>query len=160
MKKIIGVFLFLFMALPVMANGKGFNEFGYNYKARNFVGTGASWSLSKGLPADYLGIYANDKLVMKWNAEWDRGNAEGWTDPNGYDAWLNNEWNGSVPGGSGNSEHFKVKWVGNCGADYTPLPSGGYCIWGQFEAIHDHGMVDGTHTWWAHSKPAGYGVSK
>lgn len=148
------------MAVPTFAaqpTNKGFDQYGYNNTARNFVGTGASWSLAKGLPADYLGKYANDKLVMKWNAEWDRGNAENWANTP-YNAYIDNEWNGSIPGGSGDSEHFKAKWVGSCGEDYTPLPSGGYCIWGQFEAIFDRGMVDGVQTWWAHAIPAGYGA--
>lgn len=47
----------------------------------------------------YLGPHANDRLVMKWKAEWDRGNAEGWSNPP-YDAWLNNQWKGMTPGGS------------------------------------------------------------
>lgn len=148
------------VTLPAFAaqpTGKGFDQYGYNDTARNFVGTGESWSLAKGLPADYLGIYAKDKLVMKWNAEWDRGNAESWA--NGpYDAYLDNEWNGSIPGGSGNSEHFKCKWVGP-ELENSPLwVEGGYPIWGQFEAIFDQGMVDGVQTWWAHGIPAGYGA--
>jgi hypothetical protein len=64
---------------------------GYNYKARVFVGTGEMWYMQKYSKSHddahaYLGIYAHDKLVMKWNAEWDRGNAEAWS--NGpYNAW-------------------------------------------------------------------------
>ncbi len=73
-------FLFLFAGVV----GAGFDEFGYNRTTRNFVGTGSQWCLSKFLPENCLGIYSPDKLVMKWNAEWGRGNAEGWTDPNGY----------------------------------------------------------------------------
>ena len=94
---------------------------------------------------------------MKWNAEWDRGNAEHWNSPP-YRAYLDNEWNGNVPGGSGYTEHFKVVWVGACGAEFAPLANGGYCIWGQFEAIFDRGM-DPTHSPWilAHANPAGYG---
>ena len=137
----------------------GFNEFGYNYTARIFNGTGESWSLAKGLPADYLGIYSKDQLVMKWNAEWDRGNAEGWSKPP-YAAWENNEWNGNVKGGSGAVWHYKIKWIGPCGADYTPLADGGYCIWGQFETIMDQGKdpsVGPGHIWFAHATPSGYG---
>ncbi len=137
---------------------------GYNYKARVFVGTGMQWCMAKvGNVAwceSYLGAYANDKVVMKWNAEWDRGNAEGWTDPNGYDAWENNEWNGKFPGGSGAVWHYKIKWVGPCGADYTPLPDGGYCLWGQFDVLMDQG-VDSSygpgHTWLTKAIPNGYG---
>jgi len=94
---IIALALVIAPAIPVAADG-GFDEYGYNDSARVFVGTGASWSLAKGLPADYLGTYAPDRLVMKWNAEWDRGNDEGWNDPNGYAARLDNEWNGASPG--------------------------------------------------------------
>ena len=135
----------------------GFNEFGYNYKARIFNGTGESWSLAKGLPADYLGIYAKDKLIMKWNAEWDRGNAEGWSNPP-YKAWENNEWNGMVPGGSGEVWHYKIVWVGNYGADPTLIPEGAYGIWGQFAVIMDQGTVDAEHFWYTHAIPTGYGA--
>ncbi|MCL4533707.1 MAG: hypothetical protein M1370_00905 [Bacteroidetes bacterium] len=148
-------------ATAVLAGG-GFDQYGYNNTARIFNGTGSSWSLSKGLPADYLGVYANDKLVMKWNAEWDRGNDEGWARPP-YAAWEDNEWNGKVPGGSGAVWHYKIVWVGSCGADYTPLPNGGYCIWGQFEVIMDQGVdpnVGPGHMFFAKAGPAGYGAYK
>lgn len=117
---------------PVMAAqpaGKGFDQYGYNLTARLFNGTGESWSLAKGLPADYLGIYAPDKIVMKWNAEWDRGNDEGWLYPP-YEAWENNEWNGNVEGGSGAVWHYKIVWVGNYVADPLLIPEGGYGILG------------------------------
>lgn len=122
MKKILfliavfAVFVFVNPVLAAKPADIGFNEFGYNYQARIFNGTGESWSLAKGLPADYLGIYAKDKLVMKWNAEWDRGNAENWE--NGpYAAWENNEWNGKAAGGSGDVWHYKIVWVGDYVAD-------------------------------------------
>lgn len=125
-----------------------------------FNGTGASWSLAKGLPANYLGVYANDQLVMKWNSEWERGNAEGWA--NGpYKAWTSNEWNGAFPGGSGAVWHYKIVWVGNCVADTSLVPAGGYCIWGQFATIMDHGIDPSFgpgHLFFAHAKPTGYGV--
>jgi hypothetical protein len=140
----------------------GFNQFGYNYQARLFNGTGESWSLAKGLPANYLGIYAKDKLVMKWNAEWDRGIAEKWLQPP-YQAWENNEWNGAFPGGSGAVWKYKIVWVGPCGAEGTKLPDGGYCIWGQFETIMDQGKDPSYgpgHLWFAKANPAGYGAYK
>ena len=56
-------------ALAAKPNDNGFDQFGYNNVARIFNGTGESWSLAKGFPADYLGIYAKDKLVMKWTAD-------------------------------------------------------------------------------------------
>jgi hypothetical protein len=138
----------------------GFDQWGYNRVARIFSGTGESWALEQGLPADSLGIYAPDKLVMKWNAEWDRGNAENWAKPP-YAAWENNEWNGKVPGGSGEVWHYKIVWVGYCGADYTPLDNGGYCIWGQFATIMDQGLDPNYgpgHWWFAHANPTGYGA--
>lgn len=144
----------------VEAAGTGFNQFGYNYQARVFNGTGESWSLSKGLPSDYLGVYAKDKLVMKWNAEWDRGNLEGWTDPP-YDAWENNEWNGKVTGGSGAVWHYKIVWDKGCAKNNIPSTTGSYCIWGQFATIMDQGTDPNYgpgHLWFAKAKPAGYGA--
>ena len=95
---------------------------------------------------------------MKWNAEWDRGNAEGWANPP-YAAWEDNEWNGvGVTGGSGAVWHYKIKWVGTCGADGTTLPDGGYCIWGQFEVLMDQGTdPNAGHLWYAQATPNGYG---
>jgi hypothetical protein len=142
---------------PVLA---GFDQFGYNDKARIFNGTGESWSLAKGLPADYLGIYAKDKLVMKWNAEWDRGNLEGWTDPDGYRAWTDNEWNGKREG-SGEIWHYKIAWSKTCADGLVP-DNGGYCIWGQFEVLMDQGqdpnLFDG-HQWLAKAIANGYGAN-
>jgi hypothetical protein len=140
---------------------KGFDEFGYNDKARIFNGTGASWCLSKGLASDCMGDYSPDKLVMKWNADWDRGNAEGWANPP-YDAWLDNEWNGrGVEGGSDSVWHYKIKWIGgDCGPDYTELSDGSYCIWGQFATVMDQGIESNEgphHAWFAKAKPNGYG---
>ena len=146
-----------------LANGdvvpRGFDEYGYNRCAHQFVGTGMSWCMEKigdlAWCTDYLEDYANDKLVMKWNEEWDRGNAEGWNDPNGYDAWENNEWNGLVPGGSGETEHFKTVWIG---ADAcSELTGEEYCIWGQFLVLQDFygpGQPEGL----THITPSGYGA--
>lgn len=142
------------------SDSNGFDEFGYNRTARIFNGTAWNWCMGKvGNEAwctSYLGIYAQDKLVMKWNAEWDHGNKDGWTDDH-YDAWENNQWNGKVPGGSGEVWHYKIVWVGPCGKDGTPLDNGGYCLWGQFEVLADHGTADGVHTWLTHATPNGYG---
>jgi hypothetical protein len=144
--------------------GTRFDDAGYNRTARIFNGTGWSWCMDKvGDPtwcSAYLGPYANDKLVMKWNAEWDRGNAEGWSNPP-YDAWENNQWNGRVRNGSGAVWHYKIAWVGPCGPAGTPLPDGGYCIWGQFEVLMDHGIDPSFgpgHFFFALARPAGYGA--
>jgi hypothetical protein len=161
MKKLIVLLTVLaLLATPSLAfAGGGFDQYGYNRQARIFNGTGSSWCLARGAAANCLGIYSPDKLVMKWNAEWDRGNAENWTNPP-YDAWENNEWNGNAAGGSGAVWHYKIVWVGACGADGTPLPNGGYCIWGQFEVLMDQGVdpnIGPGHIWFAHANPTGYG---
>jgi len=140
---------------------RGFDEFGYNNTARIFNGTGYGWCAGKyGWTAEqcegYLGIYAGDKIVMKWNAEWDRGNADGWKSPP-YKAWTDNEWNG-MKGGSGSVWHYKISWYGPCTEGAT-FPEGGYCIWGQFKVLMDQGTLpEGGHEWWAKSTPAGYGA--
>jgi hypothetical protein len=140
---------------------------GYNWKARVFVGTGSQWCLERNLPSNCLGIYSSDKLTMKWSQAWQmaefgpngiRGDGDElpWTS----DAWENNEWNGVFPGGSGSVWHYNIQWVGLCGADYTPLPDGGYCLWGQFEVLMDHGIdpnIGPGHIWFAHAIPTGYG---
>jgi hypothetical protein len=144
----------------LVAAAGGFDQNGYNRTARIFNGTGATWCVAKGMAADCMGIYSPDKLVMKWTADWDRGNAENWSNPPYSSAWLDNEWNGKgVAGGSGSVWHYKIKWVGACGADYTTLPDGGYCIWGQFETIMDQGVDPNAgpgHMWFAKAKPNGY----
>ncbi len=141
---------------------RGFNENGYNYCARNFVGKADG--VDKMLDGKVWGdpTFANDHLVMKWNAEWDRGIDEGWAKPP-YRAAEDNEWNGRRPDGSGYTEHFKAVWTAACfgKADGDLLPDGGYCIWGQFEALMDHGMdPNNTPYWLAKALPGGYGVAR
>jgi hypothetical protein len=145
------------LTLPsvAMASG-GFDQFGYNYQARIFQGKadGVDRSLDGTVWGDPT--YANDHLVMKWSKAWDDARFHGapWTP----DAWVTNEWNGMVPGGSGVTEHVKVVWIGgDCGVDGTPLPDGGYCIWGQFETIMDQGMGPNGHYVYAHVVPNGLG---
>ena len=170
MKKLM-IFLAVLVLLTVPSvaiaegpGGGGFDEWGYNRQARIFVGTAWNWCMGKvgneAWCAAYLGSYANDQIIMKWNAEWDRGNDEGWSNPP-YDAWENNEWNGAFPGGSGGVWHYKIVWVGDCEADPGLVPEGGYCIWGQFATIMDQGTdptSDPVHIWFAHSNPTGYGT--
>lgn len=138
-------------------NPTGFDEYGYNRCAHIFNGTGESWSLQKGLPADYLGIYAPDKLVMKWNEQWDICNFDR-SPENCAGAWEDNEWNGKQ-GGSGEVWHYKIKWSAACAAG-EPLTDGGYCIWGEYEVLMDQGQdpnVGPGHLWFAHAVPNGYG---
>lgn len=142
---------------------RGFNENGYNYCARIFSG------IADGVDTKLDGMvwgdptYANDHLTMKWNAAWDACND---APPSGplhqaacTGAWTNNEWNGKVPGGSGVTEVVKMIWVGPCGSGDN-FVAGGYCIWGEYEAIMDKGQ-DPSYgpgvQWFAHAKPTGYG---
>jgi hypothetical protein len=157
-KKVFALFATLFLLLiPTIAlAGDGFDEFGYNYTARIFQGPadGVDRNLNGMVWGDPT--YANDLLKMKWTADWDRGKAENWTNPPYDKAWTDNQWNGAVPGGSGEVWHYKIKWIGACGSDGAPTPDGGYCIWGQFEVLSDHGTVDGAHLWYTHAIPNGY----
>ncbi len=63
-----------------------------------------------------------------------------------------------MEGGSGETWLYKIVWVGACGADGTPLASGGYCLWGEFAVIMSQGTAGGEHIWDALAKPAGYGA--
>ena len=144
-------------------NPPGFNACGYNYTARVF--SGLADGVDKNLDGTIYGdpTYANDHLVMKWNAQWDNCNA------NGYDsvtyclgAWVTNEWNGMLPNGSSYTEHVKVIWVGSLAEASPYWVPGGYLIWSNYEAIQDQGMVPGpngqpTHTVWAAARPNGLG---
>jgi hypothetical protein len=140
---------------PQFSATGGFDEFGYNYRARVFVG--AADGVDRNLDGMVWGdpTYANDHLKMKWSKGWDDARFHGgdWTP----DAWEDNQWNGMKPGGSGETWHYKIQWVGPCGSDGDPLPDGGYCIWGQFEVIMSHGTFDAEHFWETHANPAGYG---
>lgn len=135
----------------------GFDEFGYNNGARVF--NGPADGIDRVLDGNVWGdpTYANDKLVMKWNADWDRGNDESWANPP-YNAWNDNQWNGKVKNGSGETWHYKIVWVGPCGAYGDPVEGGGYCIWGQFAVIMSQGTFDNTHIWDVLANPAGYGA--
>jgi hypothetical protein len=152
-------------AFSVNAAG-GYDQYGYNLTANSFNGTANSWCLAGGSTQAacdaYLGAYKNDKLVMKWNEQWDICNDAGNLDPAACQgAWLNNEWNGKVKNGSSSVWHYKFVWVGPCGADYTALPDGGYCIWGQYETLMDKGTdpsVGPGTIWYAHALPNGYGA--
>lgn len=144
-------------------NKGGFNEFGYNYGARIF--NGPADGVDKKLDGMVWGdpTYANDRLVMKWTSEWDRGNAEKWANPPYTKAWEDNEWNGKVKNGSGEVWHYKIIWVGSDLENSPYWRDGGYAVWNQFEVIMDHGQDPNSgpgQTWFAHATPNGYGGSK
>lgn len=140
-----------------LAKDAGFDQFGYNYQARLFNG------LADGYDRDLDGTvagepkYAKDRLIMKWSKAWDNARFHGaeW----GPDAWCDNEWNGNVPGGTGETDHIKIVWVGK---DLKYWREGGYPIWGEFEVIFEQGKYgNGPATeWLAKTNPAGYGIYK
>ncbi len=128
------VLVALIVAMPATAQS-AFDEFGYNHNAMIFVGTGDSWDRT--IDGTYEGdaTYANDRLTVRWNDEWARGMQEQWTDPDGYaGAWLSNQWNGNVPGGSGELASYKFTWVGEC-ADGEAIDGAGTCTRDQFAVI-------------------------
>ena len=148
------------LAGTASAAGGGFDQYGYNDTARIFNGTGSSWCLAGGSSAGCMGAYSNDKLVMKWTADWDRGNAENWANPPYTGAWTDNEWNGKGKGGSGSVWHYKIVWVGAELENSQYWRPGGYAVWGQFEVLMDQGVDPSYgpgHIWFAKATPNGYG---
>ena len=167
MKKFFALFLVVAL-LAITAttafagSGTGFDQYGYNDNGNIFNGTGLSWCMAAGKSADYCELsmfpYANDQLVMKWNEAWDTCNANGYNNPTYCaGAWTSNEWNGAVPGGSGEVWHYKIIWVGSAGTASSYWRPGGYSVWGNYEVVMDQGMSDGAHSWLAHATPNGYG---
>lgn len=165
MRRLIGMLavvgaLVAILAVPALVSASGgFNQFGYNNGARIFVGKADG--VDKNLDGAVWGdpTYANDHLVMKWNAQWDNCNANGFNDPAFCaGAWLDNEWNGQVPGGSGVSEHYKIIWVGSAGVNSVYWRPGGYSVWNNYEVIMDQGFDSTGHFWFAHATPDGYGI--
>jgi hypothetical protein len=144
-----------------LANGNvvstGFDALGYNRCAGLFKGPadGTDGVMDGKVWGDPF--YALDHLVMKWNNAWDVCNFNR-TRANCAGAWTDNEWNGKVQGGSGETWHYKISWVGSCGAYGTTLPDGGYCIWDEYEVILSQGTVANQHLWDVLAKPAGYGA--
>lgn len=145
-----------------LANGNtatmGFDEFGYNRCAHMFNGTYAGWCAARGNPnPDCGGVKGSTKLIMKWNEEWDRGNATGWA-AGPYAANLDNETRGNYLDGTPFSEHFKTRWDSGCDTSGGVVSTnGGSCIWGPFEILMDQGTEGGDHMWWTKLTPAGYG---
>jgi len=149
--------LTLLVPTTVFAAG-GFDAFGYNETANIFRGPadGVDNTLDGAIYGDPT--YANDLLVMKWNEQWDVCND---ADSVGAEAcagaWTTNEWNGMVPGGSGETGHYKIIWVGPDGEASAYWVKGGYSVWNNYEVVMDQGISDGAHNWYAHATPAGFG---
>jgi len=135
----------------------GFDQFGYNRCAHLFNGTFGGYCAARNAAPTCGGVAPTSKLVMKWNEEWDRGNAEKWLNPP-YVAWLDNEARGTYLDSTPYSEHFKTRWDAGCVASHGSVSTnGGACIWNQFEILMDHGKEAGAHFWWTKLTPAGYG---
>jgi len=135
----------------------GFDQFGYNYQARIFVGSadGVDRTLDETVWED--STYANDHLVMKWNKAWDACNSAGNNDESACaGAWVDNEWNG-MNGGSGETWHYKIIWVGSDLENSAYWKEGGYAIWGSYETLMDQGTSNGEHLWYTRATPNGYG---
>ncbi len=136
----------------VLSKG-GCDQFGYNYGAMlfNVPADGVDRNLDGTVWGDPT--YAKDHLVMKWSKAWDDARFHGapWTP----DAWVTNEWNGNVPGGSNVTEHVKIIWVGSTLENSPYWRPGGYAIWGEFETIMDQGTDATGHWWLAHAVPNG-----
>ena len=137
------------------ATAQGFDAAGYNRTAMIFVGPydGIDGIIDGAAYGDPT--FANDRLNLNWNAEYDRGNVEGWSNPPYTGARLTNAWNGKAAG-TGQIWHYRFDWVGPCGADGTPTPGGGECIWSEFQVTMSHGSIDGTHFWAIHAKRKGF----
>jgi hypothetical protein len=127
-------------------DGRGFDEYGYNYQANLFVG--AADGVDKSLDGAVWGdeAYAEDHLVMKWSQGWDEARYEGelWDET----AWENNHWNGMAPGGSDEVYQYKIEYDASCAPN---------CVWGTFEIIQAQGVIDGEHTMDILVTPNGYG---
>jgi hypothetical protein len=124
--------LMLFVA-PVEAGSDGVGEFRNSENAFVFSGRadGADGKMDGTVFGDPM--YANDHLVMKWSKAWDAAafHGDSWT----AGAWCSNEWDGNVPGGSGECESCKIIWVGPELQDSPLWHEGGTAIWGEFELI-------------------------
>ncbi len=142
-------------------SNKGFDEFGYNYSARVF--NGPADGIDKSLDGKVWGdpAYAQDHLTMKWNKAWDDCNDHGNFDPTYCaGAWENNQWNGAVPGGSGEVWHYKIVWIGDYTTDPSLVPEGAQPLWNAYAIIADHGVADNLHTFLSKAEPNGYGAYK
>ena len=121
----------------------GFDQFGYNYQAREFNGTYDSADRKfDGMYYGQSGDFADDNLSMKWSDDWlsnqdcngdgklDRGAPGSSGYPNTSQGWTTNHVEGDYIDADGNSQHFtyfiKIVWVGAGGS-----------LWGQYEIIQE-----------------------
>jgi hypothetical protein len=103
-----------------LAGVGAFDAQGYNRAGRMFTGTGGSWCDAQGLVHECMDEYTNSALTVTWNAAWDKGNRE---------AWSNGPYNAEMRVTFGDTD-FVLSWVGTCrNGDVLPQ---GECVWGEF----------------------------
>lgn len=112
----------------LLAAAGAYDQHGYNRTAREFKGTGESWCLARGRARDCFAEYGQSTFFMEWNAEWDRGVRDTWV-LTPYNAEVRLVFDGKT---------YTVRWVGRC-VDGESLPSGGTCVWGEYQAQYDTG---------------------
>lgn len=106
----------------------GYDAYGYNYGARMFNGTYDS--SDRVLDGKYFGAtgdYVDDKLTMKWSADWlasEDCNGDGRLDrgPDG----ISRGWTTNHVVGDGSTYFVKIVWVGPGGS-----------LWGQYEIVQE-----------------------
>ena len=118
----------------------GFDQYGYNYQARLFVGTyDSSDRVLDGKYQGGTGDYVDDGLIMKWSDDWlanrdcngdhklDRGIPGAYGISRG---WLTNQNNGDYTDANGVVQHYtyfaKIVWTGP-----------GSPLWGQYAIIQE-----------------------
>jgi len=121
----------------------GYDQFGYNYQAREFNGTYDSADrILDGLYWGDNGDYVNDRLRMKWSEDWlsnkdcngdgklDRGATPADWANNLSKGWLTNQVEGEYFDVDGNTQHYtyfaKIVWVGPGGP-----------LWGLYQIIQE-----------------------
>jgi hypothetical protein len=119
----------------ISAEDAPFDKFGHNYTARIFVGKADG--ADRGIDRAFWGnaVCTNDLLIMKWARY--RMVHYLMVQTGLPDAWVDNEWNGSVPDGSGEVLHYKIICVGSELGNSSNRKEGGHSIRGQFEVIID-----------------------
>lgn len=132
---VIVAVLVIALTMPVMAmypggRGKGFNQYGYNYRARLFNGllgnadrdgdpdklygadSDPDWDIVAG---KYMPV-AGTHLVMKWSKAWDEARFHGGEYTT--DAWMTNHNTWTDTSRKRHTAFLKVVWVGTGGNLY------------------------------------------
>ena len=179
---ILGVLVLSFSVPMVFA--KGYDEYGYNYKANMFNG----WLENYNRP-DTPVERGEIRLIMKWNDAWldeNKVRHDGYDSYDGSGAWLTNHMWGINEDGSKWEYFVKIITPSTAEGDYVvddafTLPTGevtgmwydindnaiGYQIWGAFAVIqefennyHADYNPDGInhYVWYKSVSPLGFGA--